>query len=130
DLTDDNTIDRAVGTIVAESGGIFGLVNNAGRDLRNCFEDVTEAEMRGVYDVNVFETMTVTQRVLSHLHAARRGRIVTITSVGDRIASLGLSGYYSTKFALKGFAKALTLEVAPFDLRSIIIEPEIVKTPL
>ena len=70
----------------------------------------------------------MTKRVLPYLRAAGRGRIVTISSVGGRIASFGLSGYCATKFALEGFAEALALEAEPFGLYSILIEPGIINT--
>lgn len=129
DVTDRASIDRAVNTILAESGGIFGLVNNAGTGLRGSFEDLSEDEIRDVFGVNVFGTMAVTRRVLPHMRAAGRGRIVTITSVGGRIASFGLTAYCATKFAQEGFGEALALEVAPFGLKSIMVEPGIIMTP-
>jgi NAD(P)-dependent dehydrogenase (short-subunit alcohol dehydrogenase family) len=128
DVTDPPSVDNAVATIVALSGGVFGLVNNAGIGLRGCFEDLAEAEVRQVFEANVFGTMAVTRRVLPHMRAARRGRIVTISSVGGRIATFGLSAYCSTKFAQEGFGEALALEVAPFGIQSILIEPGIIKT--
>jgi NAD(P)-dependent dehydrogenase (short-subunit alcohol dehydrogenase family) len=128
DVTDPASVDDAVETIVASTGGIFGLVNNAGIGLRGCFEDLTDAEIRQVFESNVFGTMAVTRRVLPSMRAAGRGRIVTITSVGGRIATFGLSAYCSTKFAQEGFGEALALEVEPFGIRSILIEPGIIKT--
>jgi NAD(P)-dependent dehydrogenase (short-subunit alcohol dehydrogenase family) len=128
DVTDPFSIDAAVDTILAASGGIFGLVNNAGIGLRGCFEDLAEEEIRRVFDANVSGTMAVTRRVLPHMRAAGRGRVVTISSVGGRIATFGLSAYCATKFAQEGFGEALALEVAPFGIQSILIEPGIIKT--
>ncbi len=62
------------------------------------------------------------------MRQAKRGRIITIGSVGGRIATFGLSIYCSSKFALEGFCEALALEVEPFGLKSILVEPGIVKT--
>jgi NAD(P)-dependent dehydrogenase (short-subunit alcohol dehydrogenase family) len=129
DVTDAASIDAAVTTIIEESGPIYGLVNNAGLGLRGCFEDITDYEKREIFDVNFFGAMAVTRRVLPSMFEARRGRIVHVTSVGGRIASFGLSGYCSTKFALEGFGEALALEVAPFGIKSIMVEPGIIKTP-
>jgi NAD(P)-dependent dehydrogenase (short-subunit alcohol dehydrogenase family) len=128
DVTDPDGIEAAVDTIVAESGGVFGLVNNAGIGLRGCFEDLSEAEIRRVFEVNVFGTMAVTRRVLPLMRAAGRGRVVTVTSVGGRISTFGLSSYCATKFALEGFGEALDLELTPLGLRSILIEPGIIMT--
>jgi NAD(P)-dependent dehydrogenase (short-subunit alcohol dehydrogenase family) len=128
DVTDSDSIDRALDRIITDAGDIFALVNNAGIGLRGCFEDLSEAEIRQVFEANVFGTMAVTRRVLPHMRRAGRGRVVTITSVGGRIATFGLSAYCSTKFAQEGFAESLALELAPFGLHSIMIEPGMIKT--
>lgn len=128
DVTDAGSIDEAVRAVVEQAGGIFGLVNNAGIGLRGCLEDLADAEIRQVFETNVFGTMALTKRVLPHMRAAGRGRIVTISSVGGRISSFGMSAYCATKFALEGFGEALALEVAPFGLQAILIEPGIIKT--
>jgi NAD(P)-dependent dehydrogenase (short-subunit alcohol dehydrogenase family) len=129
DIVDPESVSSTVESIAAEAGGVFGLVNNAGLGLRGCFEDLTEREIRRVFEANVFGTMSVTQRVLPHMRAAGRGRVVTISSVGGRISTFGLSAYCATKFAQEGFAEALALELAPFGLHSILVEPGIILTP-
>jgi NAD(P)-dependent dehydrogenase (short-subunit alcohol dehydrogenase family) len=129
DVTNQQSIAAAVNLIIAESGEIYGLVNNAGLGGRGCFEDVSDSEMRQLYEVNVFGVMWVTRAVLPFMRQNRRGRILTITSVGGRVASFGLSAYCSTKFAGEGFGESLALEVAPFGIHSIMIEPGIVSTP-
>lgn len=128
DVTDSGSIEDAVGSVVEAGGGIFGLVSNAGIGLRGCLEDLEDAEIRQVFETNVFGTMALTKRVLPHMRAAGRGRIVTIASVGGKISSFGMSAYCATKFALEGFGEALALEVAPFGLQAILIEPGIIKT--
>ena len=128
DVNDPDSIDLAVSRILDETGEIFGLVNNAGIGLRGCFEDLSDAEIRQVFEANVFGTMAVTRRVLPAMRAAGRGRVITVTSVGGRIATFGLSAYCSTKFAQEGFAESLALELAPFGLHSILVEPGMIKT--
>lgn len=129
DVTDQASIQSAVDTVIAECGGVFGLVNNAGVGLRGFFEDLSEEEIRRLFDVNVFGAMSVTRAVLPHMRAARRGRVVLITSSGGRIASMTLSGYCAGKFALEGFGESLALEVQPLGLRVSMIEPGLVMTP-
>jgi NAD(P)-dependent dehydrogenase (short-subunit alcohol dehydrogenase family) len=108
---------------------VFALVNNGGIGLRGCMEDVTDAEIRAVFEANVFGTMAVTRAVLPHMRAAGRGRVVTITSVGGRISTFGLGVYCSSKFAQEGFGEALALELATFDgLHAVMVEPGIIKT--
>jgi NAD(P)-dependent dehydrogenase (short-subunit alcohol dehydrogenase family) len=128
DLTDASSIQRAVTAVAEENGGIYGLVNNGGIGLRGCVEDVSAEEVRRVFEANVFGTIAVTQAVLPHMRAAGRGRIVTITSVGGRISAFGVGVYCASKFAQEGLGEALALEVAPFGIQAVLIEPGIIKT--
>jgi NAD(P)-dependent dehydrogenase (short-subunit alcohol dehydrogenase family) len=128
DVTDRDSIQAGVERIASESGGIYGVINNAGIGLRGYFEDLTDAEIRELYDANVFGVMAVTRSVLPHMRAAGRGRILMISSVGGRIGSLGVSTYCSTKFALEGFSESLYMELAPLGIQVVIIEPGIIKT--
>ena len=101
DVTSKTSIQSAVQAIVAEAGGIYGVINNAGVGLRGYFEDLEDEEIREMFDANVFGVMEVTRAVLPHMRSAKRGRILLISSVGGRIGSLGVSAYCSTKFALE-----------------------------
>ena len=128
DVTDRDSIRQAVHTIVTESGGIYGVVNNAGIGLRGYFEDLADEEIRKVFDANVFGLMAVTRAVLPYMREARRGRIILISSVGGRIGAPGVSAYCATKFAVEGFGESLFQEVAPLGVRVVLIEPGIIKT--
>ncbi len=128
DVVNPASIEHAVQTIVEESGGIYGLINNAGVGLRGYFEDLDDREIRQMFDANVFGVMAVTRAVLPHMRKARSGRILLISSVGGRIGSLGVSTYCSTKFALEGFGESLFMELAPLGIRVCLIEPGIIKT--
>ncbi len=130
DLTDEASIAEAIRSIVDASGHLYGVVNNAGINLRGYFEDLDEAEIRDVFEVNVFGTMRVARHALPHLRGARRGRIVIMSSVAGRIGSMGLTAYVASKFALEGFAESLSLEVEPLGIRVAIIEPGIVQTSI
>jgi NAD(P)-dependent dehydrogenase (short-subunit alcohol dehydrogenase family) len=128
DLDDNDSITAAVNQIVAETGGIFALVNNGGVGLRGCLEDVSDDEIRRVFETNIYGTIAVTKAVLPAMREAGRGRIITIGSVGGRVSSFGVSVYCASKFAQEGLAEALSLEVTPFGLHSILVEPGIIKT--
>ncbi len=130
DLTRPLTIEEAVEQVMRESGGIYALINNAGIQMRGFFEDVTEQEIRTVFNTNVFGTAAATRAVLPFMRKARRGRIVFIGSVGGRIATMGSSIYCATKFALEGFAEALYQELSPFNIHVSIVEPGFVRTEL
>lgn len=128
DVTDDASIDRAVRQVIERYGHIDGLISNAGIQLRGFFEDLTDDEIREVFNVNVFGTMAVISAVLPHMRARRRGRIVIVTSVGGRIGAPALSAYCSSKFSLEGFGEALALETRPFGIRVAIVAPAIIQT--
>lgn len=127
DVMDAASIEAAISTVLAESGNIFGAVNNAGISLRGYFEDCEDQEIRRVYDINVFGAMAVTRAVLPHMRAAGRGRLLYITSIGGRIASMARTAYCSSKFALEGFAESLYQEVTPLGIHVSAIAPAIVK---
>mgnify|MGYP005832537617 FL=1 len=128
DITHPASIRSCIDEVVRETGGVYGLVNNAGIGLRGFFEDQGEFEIRRLFEVNIFGTFAVTRAVLPYMRAARRGRIVIITSIGGRIGSLGVSTYCATKFAQEGFGECLYQEVLPFGVYVSLVEPAIVKT--
>lgn len=128
DVTRPGDIDAAVGAIVRETGGIDALVNNAGTRLRGCFEDLEDAEIRRLFDTNLYGTMAVTRAVLPHMRRVGRGRIVMMTSVAGRIGSFGVSAYCASKFAQEGFGESLAQEVAPFGIQVVLVEPGIIGT--
>ncbi len=128
DITDPESIRSAVERIHGDSGPPFALINNAGIGLRGFFEDLDDDEVRRLFDTNIFGTMAVTRAVLPHMRRAGKGRIVMITSIGGRIASLGISAYCATKFAQEGLGEVLSQELRPFGIHTIIVEPAITKT--
>lgn len=128
DVTKKNTIEEAVHTVVERSGGIFGLVNNAGIGLRGFFEDLSQEEIRHLFEVNVMGTMGVTRAALPHMRAARGGRVVIISSVAGRICSPSASGYCATKYAQEAFGESLAQEVISFGIYVSLVEPGVVKT--
>ena len=130
DVRDRAAIDRAIGAIVGERGGLHGVVNNAGIQARGYFEDLSEAEIEAVFETNVFGSMAVVRAALPHLRAARRGRVVLVTSMGGRMGWPGLSAYCASKFALEGFGEALALEMAPLGVGVSLVEPGIIKTDI
>jgi NAD(P)-dependent dehydrogenase (short-subunit alcohol dehydrogenase family) len=128
DLTDPESIDEAVATVVESTGDVFGLVNNGGIGLRGCVEDCSEEEIRQVFETNVLGTLAMTKAVLPHMRAAGCGRIVTVTSVGGRVCGFGVTIYCASKFAQEGLGEGLALELAPFGIQSVIVEPGMINT--
>jgi NAD(P)-dependent dehydrogenase (short-subunit alcohol dehydrogenase family) len=129
DVTRAESVASAVSTVVAENGSIFAVVNSAGLGLRGFFEDLSEEEIRNVFDVNFFGALRVTRAVLPHMRHAGEGRIVMMSSAGGRIAAMTLSGYCAGKFALEGFSESLALETTAFGIQVSIVEPGLVATP-
>jgi NAD(P)-dependent dehydrogenase (short-subunit alcohol dehydrogenase family) len=130
DVTDADSVGRAMAEVVARSGGIGALVNNAGIGLRGFFEDLAAEEIQRLFAVNVFGAMAATRAALPHMRAAGRGRIVFLSSAGGRLGSMTLSGYCASKFALEGLAESLALEVRALGIFVSLIEPGLVATPL
>ena len=128
DVNDTASIEQAVDTVVAESGGIFGVVNNAGVFIRGFFEDLLEDEIREVFEPNLFGMMAVTRAALPHMRAAGRGRIVIISSVAGKIGSPTGSAYVASRFAQEGFAESLYQELLPLGVHVTLVEPGITKT--
>lgn len=128
DVTDPANSEALVRAIASSAEGLFAVVHNAGISLRGYFEDCDDAEIRRVFEVNFFGALAVTRAALPALRAAGRGRLVFITSIGGRIASLARAAYCASKFALEGFAESLMQEVTPLGLHVSIIEPAIIRT--
>lgn len=104
------------------------LVNNAGYGLEGAVEEVSLAEARAQFEVNVFGVLAVTQAVLPSMRARRAGHIVNIASVGGLTAFPGLGVYNASKFALEGMSEALAQELAPLGLRVTLVEPGAFRT--
>jgi NAD(P)-dependent dehydrogenase (short-subunit alcohol dehydrogenase family) len=128
DITNQASIDRAMAQAAACAGSIDVLVNNAGQAQLGYFETVSERDARRQFDVNVFGPMAVTRAVLPGMRAARSGLIVTISSVSGLVANAGGSLYSASKFALEGWMEGLEQELAPFCIRSLVVEPGMMRT--
>ncbi len=130
DVTEHQAIERVVADVAARHGRIDVLVNNAGRGHVGAVEETTDAELRSVFDVNVFGPAALTRAVLPYMRARRSGAIVQISSQGGQVAFSGFSAYCSTKFALEGLSEALAQEVEPLGIKVLIVEPGQFRTSL
>ncbi|MBP2295493.1 oxidoreductase [Azospirillum rugosum] len=123
DVTDQAQVDGAVRAAEQAFGRIDVLVNNAGYGYLSAVEEGEDAEIRAMFDTNVFGLAAVTRAVLPGMRARRSGCIVNISSQGGMIGFPG-SGYYAaTKFAVEGLSESLSKEVGPIGLRVLIVEP-------
>lgn len=128
DVTDDDSMRAGIQEIIARSGRIDVLVNNAGYGAYGAVEDVSIDEARQQFDVNVFGAVRLTQLALPHMRKQRAGSIVNITSMGGKIHTPLVAWYHGTKFALEAISDCLRLEVAPFGIDVVVIEPGGIKT--
>jgi len=128
DLTDDASIVAAVNTIKSAAGRIDLLVNNAGYGSYGALEDVPLDEGRRQFEVNVFGLARLCQLVLPMMRAQKSGKIVNVTSIGGKIWEPLGAWYHATKFAVEGLSDCLRVEVAPFGVDVIVIEPGAIRT--
>lgn len=128
DVTDDASMQSAVERILAEEGRIDVLVNSAGYGSYGALEDVPLSEAQYQFAVNVFGAARLTQLVLPQMRAQRRGTIVNITSMGGKIYTPLGAWYHATKFALEAISDCLRMEVAPFGISVVVIEPGGIQT--
>jgi NAD(P)-dependent dehydrogenase (short-subunit alcohol dehydrogenase family) len=128
DVTDDISINRAIDTVITESGKIDVLVNNAGYGLIGSIEDMSIEELKAQYETNVFGVFRVTKAVLPHMRKQHGGSIINISSIAGRIALPLYSAYVSTKFAIEGLSESMAYELEPFGIKVAIIEPSAIKT--
>uniref|UniRef100_UPI00055B89E9 oxidoreductase n=1 Tax=Amycolatopsis thermoflava TaxID=84480 RepID=UPI00055B89E9 len=123
DVTDDASMRAGVEKIVADTGRIDVLVNNAGYGSYGAVEDVPMDEARHQMEVNVFGAARLTQLVLPHMRSRRTGTIVNVTSMGGRFHSPLGAWYHSSKFALEALSDCLRMELKPFGIDVVVIEP-------
>jgi NAD(P)-dependent dehydrogenase (short-subunit alcohol dehydrogenase family) len=129
DVTSPASIGEAHGEILRRTGGagIDVLVNNAGYGKGGPLEEVSDAELRGQYDTNVFGLMAVTRAFLPQLRA-RRGRVINVSSIGGKVSMPFMGAYNSTKFAVEALSDALRVELAPAGIDVVLVEPGPIRT--
>jgi NAD(P)-dependent dehydrogenase (short-subunit alcohol dehydrogenase family) len=128
DVTDENSVKKAIQTIHNEAGRIDILINNAGYGLTGAFEDLSLNEIKTQYETNVFGLIRTTQEVLPIMRKQRSGMIVNISSGVGRFGYPTGSAYVSTKFAVEGLSECMSYEVEPFGIKVILIEPGVIQT--
>ncbi|OJV14414.1 MAG: short-chain dehydrogenase/reductase [Dyadobacter sp. 50-39] len=128
-LTDEQSVGKAVADTLAAFGRLDVVVNNAGYGLAGSLEELSDAESRGNFDVNVFGTLNVIRAVLPHLRAQGSGHILNISSIAGITGTFpGFGIYCATKFAVNGLSEALAAEVADFGVKVTIVEPGYFRT--
>ena len=128
DLNDDADMVALIDRIIADTGRIDVLVNNAGYGSYGSLEDVPMDEGRRQVEINVFALARLTQLALPHMRAQRSGYVINISSMGGKFGEPLGSWYHATKFAVEGLSDSLRPELAPFGIRVVVIEPGAIRT--
>lgn len=128
DVTDEDSMTAAVHAVEEAEGAVGALVNNAGYSQSGAIEEVPIDEVRRQFETNVFGSVRMTQLVLPGMRRERRGRIVTVGSMGGKLTFPGGGFYHSTKYAIEALSDALRFEVAGFGIQVALIEPGLIRT--
>ena len=128
DVTDEASMKNAVETVLQQEGRIDVLVNNAGFGYFGAIENVPMEEARKQLEVNVFGLARLTQLVLPVMRQQGSGRIINTSSIAGKM-TFYMGGWYNvTKYAVEAFNDALRMEVKPFGINVVKIEPGAIKT--
>src|SRR3954470_1168255 len=130
DVTSPDDAKAAVAAAMKRFGRIDVLVNNAGNFYAGFFEEIPPEDFRAQVETNFFGTVNVTRAVLPVMRKQRRGLVVTISSTAGISGSAFTSAYVASKFAVEGWMEALAPEVAPFGIRTMLVEPGFFRTEL
>ncbi len=128
DVTDEASIVDAVEQVLAETGRIDALINNAGYAQAGPMEEMRVDEVHRQFETNTFGALRMAQLVLPTMRAQGSGRIVNVSTLGGRIVIPFTGLYNASKFALEAMSDALRMETRPFGVRVILIEPGGVRT--
>ncbi|OGX30147.1 MAG: hypothetical protein A2705_00355 [Omnitrophica WOR_2 bacterium RIFCSPHIGHO2_01_FULL_52_10] len=130
DVTDKQSVTRAVERIKMGHGRIDVLVNNAGYGIGGFFEDLTDEEIRAQMETNFFGVQNVTRAVIPLMRQSSRGKIINISSVAGFSTSPAFSAYNASKWALEAFSESLRYELQFFGIDVLLIEPGTYKTKI
>lgn len=123
DVDDDSSVHAAIENLLERAGRLDGVVNNAGFALMGSVEDTSIEEAKAQMETNFFGVLRVCRAVLPMMRKQGSGYIINISSLAG-VLGLPFSGLYSaSKFALEGMTESLRLELRPFGVRVVLIEP-------
>jgi NAD(P)-dependent dehydrogenase (short-subunit alcohol dehydrogenase family) len=118
----------AIATDLAGGGAIDVLVNNAGYAMMGPQENGDLQVAREMFETNVWGAAAMVQALAPAMRTARRGTIVTVSSIGARLSNPLVGFYHASKYALSALSEALSVEMAPFGVRVVMIEPGMIDT--
>ena len=130
DVTNPADAGSAVKSVIDRFGRIDVLVNNAGNFYAGFFEELSPEDFRAQVETNLFGPVNVTRAVLPVMRAQRSGLVVTISSTAGISGGAFVSAYAASKFGVEGWIESLSPEVAPFGIRTMLVEPGFFRTEL
>jgi NAD(P)-dependent dehydrogenase (short-subunit alcohol dehydrogenase family) len=130
DVCDDASVDRAVAEIEKSAGTVDVLVNNAGIAIAAVMEEITLTDLRRQFETNYFGLVRMSQRVLPGMRRKLSGRIINMSSIAGKLASPLFGPYSSSKHAVEAVSDAMRLEVYPFGIHVVLIEPGYIPTSM
>lgn len=128
DVTSEDSMIAAVNAVEADHGKVGTLINNAGYGEYGPIEEADLDRVRTMFETNVFGLARLTQLVLPAMRRSRSGRIVNIGSMGGRITFPVGGFYHASKYAVEAISDALRVEVKPFGIDVILVEPGLIRT--
>lgn len=128
DVTDEDSVRTAIGSILHQSGRIDVLVNNAGYGSYGSIEDVPLDEARAQIEVNVFGLARLTQLAVPHMRAQRSGTVINISSMGGKLVTPLGGWYHASKYAVEALSDALRMETKQFGIDVVVVEPGSIRT--
>jgi NAD(P)-dependent dehydrogenase (short-subunit alcohol dehydrogenase family) len=123
DLGSDASVQAAIAQTVSTFGRLDVVVNNAGYGIGGSIEELSDAETRQAFDVNVFGTLNVCRQALPHLRQQGAGHIINISSIAALAGATGWAVYSATKAAVSAFTEILAQDVAGFGIKATVVEP-------
>lgn len=121
DLADPASLDACVSTITSENGGVDVLVNVAAAELCGSVEDVPLADVRAIFEANLFGGAAIIQKISSRMRAKRAGTIISVSSVSQVVAQPNRAWHNASRFALEAFSASLRQELHPFGIEVVLL---------
>ncbi|GAA0595289.1 oxidoreductase [Virgibacillus siamensis] len=123
DVTKQEEVDTVFSKVIHQFGSIDVLINNAGYAAGGFTEEISLEAWRQQFETNFFGLVAVTKAVLPHMRQRQHGTIINLSSISGRMALPGLGPYSASKHAVEGFSESLRLEMMPFGVHVVLIEP-------
>jgi NAD(P)-dependent dehydrogenase (short-subunit alcohol dehydrogenase family) len=130
DVTDPAAAQAAIQAAVDRFGRVDVLVNNAGNFNAGFFEEISPEDFRAQIETTLFGPVNLTREVLPVMRAQRSGLVVTISSTAGIVGQEFCTAYAASKFGVEGWMESMTPEVAPFGIRTMLVEPGFFRTEL